>query len=62
MSDLGCAIAKVVGYSRGPGVEFVVEKGETIGIVSLQLLVFPVEVDDGPSTTAAQQGRRVTTP
>jgi hypothetical protein len=43
-------------------VEFVVEKGERIGTVSLQLLVFPVEVDDGPSTTAAQQGRRVTTP
>jgi len=42
-------------------VEFVVDKGERTGTISFQLLqFFLVEVDNGPFTTAAQQGHSVT--
>jgi hypothetical protein len=68
MSDLGRAIAKVISCKllvpydqvcfHAAHVEFVVDKGERTGTVSLQLLqFFQVEVNDGPFKTAAQQGQ-----
>jgi hypothetical protein len=73
MSDLGRAIAKMISCKllipedqvccQAARVEFVVDKGERTGTISLQLLqFFPVEADDGPFTTAAQQGHSGTPP
>jgi hypothetical protein len=73
MSNLGHAIAKMISCKllipevqvccQAAHVEFVVEEGERTGTIYFQLLqFFPVEVDDDPFTTAAQQGHSVTPP
>jgi hypothetical protein len=73
MSDLGHARAKVLSCKllvpedqvcfQGVHVEFVVDKGERTGTVSLQVFQFlKVVVDNGPFATAVLHGHGITLP